>query len=112
MKNLKGTRNWGQRTRLVLVLLSGIVSFAHAEIIKLPLVNNIDGEMIKVVYQSKKVSGVVTDEKGEPMIGLTVSVKNGTQGVITDMDGWFQMEVPQGVILQFSFLKDAASCAI
>ena len=104
MKNLKGTRNWGQRTRLVLVLLSGVVSFAHAEIIKLPLVNNIDGEMIKVVYQSKKVSGVVTDEKGEPMIGLTVSVKNGTQGVITDMDGRFQMEVPQGAILQFSFI--------
>ena len=37
-----------------------------------------------------QASGTVTDQQGEPMIGVTVHVKgNTTTGTITDIDGKF-----------------------
>ena len=42
-----------------------------------------------------KVSGTVTAEGGDPLIGATVLVKgNASRGTITDIDGNFQLEVP------------------
>lgn len=43
--------------------------------------------------QSRSVTGVVTDEKGNPVIGATVSVKNGTEAVFTDDNGAFSISV-------------------
>lgn len=51
-----------------------------------------------------QVSGVITDETGEPMIGVSVVEKGTTNGTITDIDGRFTLSVAQGVILQFSFV--------
>ncbi|MDR1718961.1 MAG: SusC/RagA family TonB-linked outer membrane protein [Dysgonamonadaceae bacterium] len=39
-----------------------------------------------------KISGRVTDESGEPLPGVTVIVKGTTKGVITDVEGNFQLE--------------------
>ena len=41
------------------------------------------------VEQSEQCSGVVTDSKGEPLIGVAVSIKGTTIGVSTDLDGKF-----------------------
>lgn len=40
------------------------------------------------------VSGTVTDEQGEPLIGANVLVKNSSVGTITDYDGGFELRVP------------------
>ena len=37
--------------------------------------------------QKRKVSGVVRDANGDPIIGATVMVKGTTNGAITDLDG-------------------------
>ncbi|MFV0267104.1 MAG: secretin and TonB N-terminal domain-containing protein, partial [Draconibacterium sp.] len=37
--------------------------------------------------QQKSVSGKVTDEKGEPLPGVTVVLKGTTLGTVTDFDG-------------------------
>jgi len=42
----------------------------------------------------KKLSGSVSDEKGEPLPGVTVMVKGTTIGTITDFDGKFLIDVP------------------
>ncbi len=42
----------------------------------------------------QQVSGVVVDEKGEPVIGASIQVKGGTVGTISDFDGEFTMTVP------------------
>lgn len=39
------------------------------------------------------VSGTVTDQQGEPLIGATVSVPGTTSGTITDIDGNFSIDV-------------------
>lgn len=50
----------------------------------------------------KKITGTVTDEKQEPIIGASVVVKGTTKGVSTDFDGNFSLEVPQNAVLSVS----------
>lgn len=42
------------------------------------------------------ITGSVTDESGEPLIGASVLVKGTTVGTITDIDGQFSLAVPAG----------------
>ena len=57
------------------------------------------------VLQSKTVSGQVLDEKGEPMIGVSVLVKGTKVGVITDIDGNFKLTAPSGAtVLQLTYM--------
>ena len=51
---------------------------------------------VMVVQQGKKVTGMVVDGAGEPVIGANVVVKGTTNGTITDFDGNYSLEgVPQ-----------------
>ena len=52
------------------------------------------------------ISGTVTDETGEPLIGASVFVEgNTTVGTITDLDGNYALTVPEGsVSLIFSYI--------
>ncbi len=54
--------------------------------------------------QSHIVSGTVSEDTGEPMIGMTVFITGTTTGVPTDVDGKYSIEVPQGATLTFSYL--------
>jgi len=54
--------------------------------------------------QNLKVSGVVTDEAGEPLIGVSVLVKGTTLGNITDLNGRFSLDVPEGSIWEISYI--------
>ena len=53
-----------------------------------------------------ELSGTVTDESGEPLIGASVFVEgNSSIGVITDLDGHYQLTVPADArSLVFSFI--------
>ena len=55
---------------------------------------------------SNTVSGTVTDSKtSEPLIGVTVRLKDSANGAITDYDGNFTLKnVPAGGILEFSYV--------
>lgn len=44
--------------------------------------------------KSRTITGVVTDSKGEPIIGANVSVKGTTNGTTTDVSGAFSLHVP------------------
>lgn len=52
----------------------------------------------------KTVSGTVLDENGEPVIGATVTVKGTNLVTVTDIDGRFELKVPNGSILSVSYL--------
>ena len=54
--------------------------------------------------QSRKISGTVKDQNGEPIIGANVSVKGTTVGAITDIDGNFMLEVLEDAIIQVSYI--------
>jgi len=46
------------------------------------------------IYAQKTVSGKVTDANGVPVAGASVTVKGGTQGTSTDLNGAFSLSVP------------------
>ncbi|WP_172435898.1 TonB-dependent receptor [Sediminicola luteus] len=50
------------------------------------------------------VKGVVRDDKGVPLSGVTVHVKGSSSGVITDFNGAYEIEAQSGDVLVFSFL--------
>ena len=54
--------------------------------------------------QTRKVSGVITDMNGEPIIGANILVKGTVQGTTTDLDGNYTLEVPSNAVLQFSYI--------
>lgn len=53
---------------------------------------------------TKKISGIVKDPAGEPIIGANVVVKGTTNGVVTGLDGDFNLEVPQNAVLEISYI--------
>ena len=53
---------------------------------------------------TKNVSGVVTDENGEPIIGATVTIKGTVQGVLTDIDGKYAITTNEGAVLEFRYI--------
>ncbi len=44
--------------------------------------------------EGEVISGVVTDDTGEPLPGVTVLVKGTTYGTITDINGYYSIKVP------------------
>ncbi len=55
-------------------------------------------------YAQSRISGTVTDEAGEPMIGVSIIEKGQQRGVNTDIDGNYTIQAsPQGE-LTFSFV--------
>lgn len=52
----------------------------------------------------KTVTGFVTDQSGEPLIGVTVAVKGTTNGASTDVDGAFKLSVRPTDVLLFSYV--------
>lgn len=58
----------------------------------------------EVQQQSTRVTGVVKDNNGEPLPGVNIVVKGTTNGVISDMDGHFQLNAPQGATLVVTYI--------
>lgn len=56
------------------------------------------------MFAQKKITGIVVDEKGESVIGASVSEKGTTSGTATDIDGKFSLEVKDGAVIVVSYL--------
>lgn len=54
--------------------------------------------------QNLEVSGVVKDDKGEPLLGVFVLIKGTQRGASTDLDGHYTLHTKVGDVLLFSFL--------
>ena len=61
------------------------------------------------VFAQTAVSGKVTDQSGEPLVGVNVLVKGTTTGTMTDLDGNFSLSnLKQGAVLVFSSIGYAS----
>lgn len=54
--------------------------------------------------QQKSINGRVTNERGEPLEGVSISVKGTTIGSKTNLDGKYQLNAPADALLVFSIL--------
>ena len=80
-------------------LLQGLPATLKADTLVVPSVNQQDAYTL---------CGTVVDESGVPIIGANVLVKGTTQGVVTDIDGKFAIEVSPNSILQVSYIGYAS----
>ena len=60
-----------------------------------------DGE---AAQQANKVTGIVKDANGEPVIGANVTVRGQSIGTITDIDGRFVLDAPKDAVLQITYI--------
>lgn len=91
------------------ILFWGKTGFLLASLLHVALLFAAKGERgngYEQADQGIQVSGQVTSEgDGFPLPGVSVFVKNGTQGAITDMDGKYELIVPDTEsILVFSYI--------
>ncbi|MDR0844633.1 MAG: TonB-dependent receptor [Tannerella sp.] len=52
----------------------------------------------------KRISGTVVDTNNEPIIGANIVVKGTTNGIISDLDGQFELTVPNNAVLEISYI--------
>lgn len=53
---------------------------------------------------TKNINGKITDEKGETIIGASVSVRGASIGTVTDINGQFSLNVPVDATLVISYV--------
>lgn len=55
--------------------------------------------------QTRTINGKITDiETGEPLPGVSIVIEGTTSGVITNLDGEYNVEVSDGQVLVFSYI--------
>lgn len=59
---------------------------------------------VSALAQVQHVTGTVTDDQNEPLIGVSVKVVGSEQGTITDFDGNYSVAVNEGQTLEFSYV--------
>jgi len=52
----------------------------------------------------KPITGTVVDENGNPIPGATILIEGTNTGTATDIDGKFNLEAEEGVVLLISFM--------
>src|ERR1700759_5457547 len=57
-----------------------------------------------LLFGQSKIGGTVTDNKKQPLPGVSVSVKGTTSGGLTDVNGRFLLTVDKGQVLVIKFL--------
>ncbi|RAK01919.1 TonB-linked SusC/RagA family outer membrane protein [Larkinella arboricola] len=60
--------------------------------------------MATTTWAQQRVSGRVTDSEGTGLPGVSVQIKNTTNGANTDANGQYSIEANQGDVLVFSFI--------
>lgn len=66
--------------------------------------NQQTSDFVSTSDNRKKITGTITDEAGEPIIGATIILKGTTVGTSTNLDGNFSMEVGNNDILKVSYI--------
>lgn len=64
-----------------------------------------DPKGVSSELQQKVVTGLVKDENGQPLIGVSVAVKGTTTGTLTDVNGKYTLNnIPDNATLVFTFV--------
>ncbi len=68
-----------------------------------------DSSVQKKAVQNVRAAGCILDDSGEPVVGATIAEVGGKGMAVTDIDGNFSLNVPEGSYLLVSYIgyKDA-----
>lgn len=62
------------------------------------------GKIPKNLKDTSIIKGIVTDESGEPLVGVTILAKGTHKGAVTDLDGNFEIQANKGEQLEFTYV--------
>jgi TonB-linked SusC/RagA family outer membrane protein len=65
---------------------------------------NLPPVSIENALEEIEITGTVVDESGLPLPGVTIVVRGTTNGTVSDVDGKFSLNAPEGAVLVFSFI--------
>jgi Secretin and TonB N terminus short domain. len=68
------------------------------------LKNNLIAIVPNQQINQKRIKGTIIDENGEPIIGANIVEKGTTNGTVTDVDGFFSLQVEEGAVLHVSYI--------
>ena len=70
------------------------------------IIRQANGKTAVPQVQSRKITGKVIDEDGNPLPGVAVLIEGTTIGVATDMDGKYDLTCPEmkDIVLKFSYI--------
>ncbi|MDR1200601.1 MAG: TonB-dependent receptor [Tannerellaceae bacterium] len=61
-------------------------------------------EVTTTQQESKQITGTISDENGEPIVGANIVVVGTATGIISDIDGKFQLNVREGAEIRISYI--------
>jgi len=91
---------------MIKILKSNLIAVLKLRAVRINLLLLIMGCFSLIVSaQSTTVTGIVKDATGEPLIGVSIQLKENTKiGTITDIDGKFTLSAPANSSLMFSYI--------
>ncbi|MEO8239175.1 MAG: TonB-dependent receptor [Flavobacterium sp.] len=57
-----------------------------------------------IIFAQKEITGIVKDNTGNPLPGVNIVEKGTSNGVTTDMEGFYKITVQEGASLTFSYV--------
>ena len=87
-----------RKQQFILMLGLGVIGSAAL------LPNPITTPVAMAQAQTISVKGQVVDQDGEPLMGATIKVKDSTNGTVTDLDGFFELNIPSQSVLVVSYV--------
>jgi TonB-linked SusC/RagA family outer membrane protein len=91
MKNNYSRLKW-----VALIILGGVLFFLSQSVIAATAKSS--------MFQEQEISGIVSDQNGIPIPGVTIRVKNTNRGVVTNLDGEYEITAPTNGTLVFSYI--------
>ncbi|MCE5331982.1 MAG: TonB-dependent receptor [Bacteroidales bacterium] len=90
------------KTRFIIVLL--VLFSTSGAVFALPWQNSGKNEAVSPPEKEIKVSGKITSADNEPIIGASVRVEGTTNGTVSDVNGYYSLNVYIGAKLTFSYV--------
>ncbi len=91
MKNNYSRLKW-----VALIILGGILFFLSQSVIAATAKTS--------MFQEQEISGIVSDQNGIPIPGVTITVKNTKRGAVTNLDGEYTIRAASNSTLVFSYI--------
>ncbi|MCI1741110.1 MAG: TonB-dependent receptor [Prevotella sp.] len=95
-----------KKRQILIIVLLLMVSFlpTKGNIKAKPLLEHKSNLSVSSYPSQQTLKGIVQDQKGDPLIGVSVVVKGTSQGTVTDLNGNYSIEVTPGTTLVFSYI--------
>ena len=70
---------------------------------------NVPNNIIEITQQMRKITGTVVDQNGDAIIGANILEKGTSNGVISDINGGFSLNISPGAILDISYIGNKSN---